>query len=331
MELARYAEIIEKHYQRPMDIEWGKDGLDGKALHPAQARPETVKSQSGAGPSRSSTGQFSKVLTHGRAIGQKIGIGPVRIVHDPRKWTRSSGDVLVADMTDPNWEPVMKRAAAIVTNRGGAPPRRHHRPRTGHSGHRRLRRRHRDLTDGDTDTVSAPKAIPATPIAAASISGHHPRHLGNMPDVPVKVMMNVGNRNWPSSSPSCRTPASVWPASSSSSTTSSASTRRPSSTSTGPPAGLQARGDQRRARGYASPKSSSSESWRKASPPSPAAFLAAAGDRPPFRLQVQRVQEAAGRRPLRAGRRNPMLRLPWRLRYIAQSFRDCFELRNAGP
>ncbi|HNM22970.1 MAG TPA: phosphoenolpyruvate synthase, partial [Rhodocyclaceae bacterium] len=120
MELARYAQIIEKHYQRPMDIEWGKDGVDGK-LYILQARPETVKSQGGGGKVEKFTlKQYSKVLASGRAIGQKIGIGPVRIVHDPKEMDKvQTGDVLVADMTDPNWEPVMKRAAAIVTNRGG--------------------------------------------------------------------------------------------------------------------------------------------------------------------------------------------------------------------
>jgi len=120
IELAKYALIIEKHYGRPMDIEWGKDGRDGK-LYILQARPETVKSQAG------STRDFkyrlkghSTVLASGRAIGQKIGTGPVRVIHDPSEMERvSPGDVLVADMTDPNWEPVMKRASAIVTNRGG--------------------------------------------------------------------------------------------------------------------------------------------------------------------------------------------------------------------
>ena len=120
MELARYAMIIEQHYGRPMDIEWGKDGIDGK-LYILQARPETVQSQAGAGKvEKFKLKQFSKVLAAGRAIGQKIGIGPVRIVNDPKEMDQvKPGDVLVADMTDPNWEPVMKRASAIVTNRGG--------------------------------------------------------------------------------------------------------------------------------------------------------------------------------------------------------------------
>jgi pyruvate,water dikinase len=121
VELAKYAVIIEKHYQRPMDIEWGKDGRDGK-LYILQARPETVKSQQKGheAQQRFKLKSTGTVLTHGRAIGQKIGAGPVRVIHDPSEMERvQPGDVLVADMTDPNWEPVMKRAAAIVTNRGG--------------------------------------------------------------------------------------------------------------------------------------------------------------------------------------------------------------------
>jgi pyruvate,water dikinase len=121
VELAKYAVIIEKHYGRPMDIEWGKDGRDGK-LYILQARPETVKSQqkSGDAQQRFKLKGTGTVLTSGRAIGQKIGAGPVRVIKDPSEMERvQPGDVLVADMTDPNWEPVMKRASAIVTNRGG--------------------------------------------------------------------------------------------------------------------------------------------------------------------------------------------------------------------
>ncbi|MFC5475223.1 phosphoenolpyruvate synthase [Paraherbaspirillum soli] len=121
VELAKYAAIIENHYQRPMDIEWGKDGRDGK-LYILQARPETVKSQEKAtdAQQRFKLKGIGNVLASGRAIGQKIGAGPVRVIHDASEMERvQPGDVLVADMTDPNWEPVMKRASAIVTNRGG--------------------------------------------------------------------------------------------------------------------------------------------------------------------------------------------------------------------
>ncbi len=120
LELARYAVIIEKHYGRPMDIEWGKDGGDGK-LYILQARPETVKSQEKHDTQqRFALKGKGTVLVTGRAIGQKIGVGRVRIVGDATEMDLvEDGDILVTDMTDPNWEPVMQRASAIVTNRGG--------------------------------------------------------------------------------------------------------------------------------------------------------------------------------------------------------------------
>ncbi|MGL4667558.1 MAG: phosphoenolpyruvate synthase, partial [Saezia sp.] len=119
-ELAGYAILIEEHYGRPMDVEWAKDGVDGK-IYILQARPETVKSQSaGQVEQKFKLKGTSTVLVEGRAIGQKIGAGPVRIVQSVDEIHKvQAGDVLVTDMTDPNWEPVMKRAAAVVTNRGG--------------------------------------------------------------------------------------------------------------------------------------------------------------------------------------------------------------------
>jgi pyruvate,water dikinase len=119
-ELARHAVVIERHYQRPMDIEWGKDGLDGK-LYILQARPETVQALAGLDTLRRYRLKGkSDVLASGRAIGQKIGSGPVRLILNASEMSRvQEGDVLVTDMTDPDWEPVMKRASAIVTNRGG--------------------------------------------------------------------------------------------------------------------------------------------------------------------------------------------------------------------
>jgi pyruvate,water dikinase len=119
-ELARYGLIIEQHYGRAMDIEWGKDGLDGK-LYILQARPETVQSHETQGKLRRyQLKQQSKILVSGRAVGQRIGSGPVCLVADAGKMDQvQAGDVLVTDMTDPDWEPVMKRASAIVTNRGG--------------------------------------------------------------------------------------------------------------------------------------------------------------------------------------------------------------------
>jgi pyruvate,water dikinase len=195
-ELARYAVIIEQHYGRPMDIEWGKDGRDGK-LYVLQARPETVKSQEGGHErlQKFKLMSFSKVLTTGRAIGQKIGVGPVRIVHDPKEMDKvQPGDVLVADMTDPNWEPVMKRASAIITNRGG---------RTCHAA---IIARELGIPAivgcGDaTDTLSEGEIVTAS--CAEGDTGHAyrgrldfevtSREITAMPEIPVKIMMNVGN------------------------------------------------------------------------------------------------------------------------------------------
>jgi pyruvate,water dikinase len=195
MELARYAMIIEEHYGRPMDIEWGKDGVDGK-LYILQARPETVQSQAGAGKvEKFKLKQFSKVLASGRAIGQKIGIGPVRIVTDPKQMDQvRPADVLVADMTDPNWEPVMKRASAIVTNRGG---------RTCHAA---IIARElgipaivgcgdatHTLTEGEVVTVSCTEGDTGHVYRGRLDFEISSRDISAMPEVPVKVMMNVGN------------------------------------------------------------------------------------------------------------------------------------------
>ena len=195
MELARYAMIIEKHYGRPMDIEWGKDGIDGK-LYILQARPETVQSQAGAGKvEKFKLKSFSKVLASGRAIGQKIGVGPVRIVKDPKEMDQvKPGDVLVADMTDPNWEPVMKRASAIVTNRGG---------RTCHAA---IIARElgipaivgcgdatETLTEGEIVTASCTEGDTGHVYRGSLEFEVTSRDISAMPDVPVKVMMNVGN------------------------------------------------------------------------------------------------------------------------------------------
>jgi pyruvate, water dikinase len=195
MELARYAQIIEKHYGRPMDIEWGKDGVDGK-LYILQARPETVQSQAHAGKQEKfKLKSFSKVLASGRAIGQKIGVGPVRVVKDPKEMDQvKPGDVLVADMTDPNWEPVMKRASAIVTNRGG---------RTCHAA---IIARElgipaivgcgdatETLNEGDIVTVSCTEGDTGHVYRGSLDFEVTTRDISAMPDVPVKVMMNVGN------------------------------------------------------------------------------------------------------------------------------------------
>jgi pyruvate,water dikinase len=194
LELARYAVIIEKHYGRPMDIEWGRDGRDGK-LYILQARPETVQSQHTGVVEKFKIKQHGKVLTSGRAIGQKIGAGPVRIVKDPAEMNRvQEGDVLVADMTDPNWEPVMKRASAIVTNRGG---------RTCHAA---IIARElgipaivgcgdatETLTEGEIVTVSCTEGDTGHVYRGSLDYEVTTRDISAMPDVPVKVMMNVGN------------------------------------------------------------------------------------------------------------------------------------------
>ncbi len=194
LELARYAVIIEKHYGRPMDIEWGRDGRDGK-LYILQARPETVQSQHTGVVEKFKIKQHGKVLTSGRAIGQKIGAGPVRIVKDPAEMNRvQEGDVLVADMTDPNWEPVMKRASAIVTNRGG---------RTCHAA---IIARELGipaivgcgdatgvLTEGDSVTVSCAEGDTGYVYRGRLEFEVTEQDVGHLPDIPVKIMMNVGN------------------------------------------------------------------------------------------------------------------------------------------
>ncbi|MBC7489632.1 MAG: phosphoenolpyruvate synthase [Glaciimonas sp.] len=196
VELAKYATIIEKHYQRPMDIEWGKDGRDGK-LYILQARPETVKSQEKLSEAhlRFRLKGSSNILTTGRAIGQKIGAGPVRVIHDAADMERvQPGDVLVADMTDPNWEPVMKRAAAIITNRGG---------RTCHAA---IIARELgvpavvgcgDATDilknGTFVTVSCAEGDEGKIYDGLLETEVTEVARGELPKLPLKIMMNVGN------------------------------------------------------------------------------------------------------------------------------------------
>lgn len=196
IELARYAVIIEKHYKRPMDIEWGRDGIDGK-LYILQARPETVKSQQTGNDvqQRYKLKATGKVLITGRAIGQKIGSGKVRVVSDISEMDQvQAGDVLVTDMTDPNWEPVMKRAAAIVTNRGG---------RTCHAAiiARELGipavvgcgTATEDLKEGAEVTVSCAEGDEGRIYDGFLETEVEEVRRGEMPEIPVKIMMNVGN------------------------------------------------------------------------------------------------------------------------------------------
>ncbi len=193
LELARCAAAIERHYGRPMDIEWGKDGADGR-LYVLQARPETVKSRQRADQRYALKGS-ARVLTSGRAIGHKIGSGPVRVVPDASQMARvKQGDVLVTDMTDPNWEPVMKLAAAIVTDRGG---------RTCHAA---IIARELGIPAvvGCGDATDRLKdAQPVTVSCAEGDTGNvyegllpfevSSRERGEMPRIPVKIAMNVGN------------------------------------------------------------------------------------------------------------------------------------------
>jgi pyruvate,water dikinase len=195
VELAKQALIIEEHYGCPMDIEWGKDGETGK-IYILQARPETVQSRAGRTVQRFALkGKKSKVLASGRSIGQRIGAGPARIIRDVKEMTRvQSGDVLVADMTDPDWEPVMKRAAAIVTNRGG---------RTCHAA---IIARELGIPAvvgcGDaTETIR--EGTPITVSCAEGDTGfvydgalpfeQKNLELDSLPPIPLKIMMNVGN------------------------------------------------------------------------------------------------------------------------------------------
>ena len=194
-QLARYALVIEQHYGRPMDIEWGKDGTDGQ-LYILQARPETVKSQAkGQAELRYKLKGHGTVLAEGRAIGQKIGTGPVRLVHNISEMDKvQPGDVLVTDMTDPNWEPVMKRASAIVTNRGG---------RTCHAaiiarelgipavvgcGDATER-----LKDGTLVTVSCSEGDTGKIYDGLLETEVTEVQRGEMPPIQTKIMMNVGN------------------------------------------------------------------------------------------------------------------------------------------
>jgi len=192
--LAKQALIIEEHYGRPMDIEWGKDGSTGE-IFILQARPETVQSRTGRTIQRYTLSKRSKVLAEGRSIGQRIGAGPARVISDVSQMARvQPGDVLVADMTDPDWEPVMKRAAAIITNRGG---------RTCHAA---IIARELGIPAvvgcGDA-TSTIREGTPVTVSCAEGDTGfvyegaldfeRKQIELDGLPPSPVKIMMNVGN------------------------------------------------------------------------------------------------------------------------------------------
>ncbi|NHN78926.1 phosphoenolpyruvate synthase [Azotobacter chroococcum] len=194
-ELAKQALIIEKHYDRPMDIEWAKDGDDGK-LYVVQARPETVKSRASATVmERYLLKETGTILVEGRAIGQRIGAGPVKVIHDIAEMDKvQPGDVLVSDMTDPDWEPIMKRASAIVTNRGG---------RTCHAAiiARELGipavvgcgNATSVLQDGQGVTVSCAEGDTGYIFEGELGFDIRKNSIDAMPQLPFKIMMNVGN------------------------------------------------------------------------------------------------------------------------------------------
>jgi pyruvate, water dikinase len=192
--LAKQALIIEQHYKQPMDIEWGKDGSTGE-IYILQARPETVQSRAGRTIQRFSLKSRSKVLSSGRSIGQRIGSGPARIIRRVSAMSRvQPGDVLVADMTDPDWEPVMKRSAAIVTNRGG---------RTCHAA---IIARElgipavvgcgdatQSIREGQEVTVSCAEGDTGYVYQGLLEFERKQIELDSLPKIPVKIMMNVGN------------------------------------------------------------------------------------------------------------------------------------------
>ena len=192
--LAQQALIIEDHYKTPMDIEWGKDGSTGK-IYILQARPETVQSRAGRTIQRFTLKSRSKVVITGRSIGQRIGAGPARIINDVKEMSRvRAGDVLVADMTDPDWEPIMKRASAIVTNRGG---------RTCHAAIIARELGIPAVVGCGTATSAIKEGQPVTISCAEGDTGYvydgvleydqRSIELDAIPAIPVKITMNVGN------------------------------------------------------------------------------------------------------------------------------------------
>ncbi|MCC7135680.1 MAG: phosphoenolpyruvate synthase [Nitrosomonas sp.] len=192
--LARQAVIIEQHYRRPMDIEWALDGIDGQ-LYIVQARPETVESRTGYVVEQFNLKEHGKILTQGRAIGQKIGQGTARIVLDVAQMASiQPGEILVTDMTDPDWEPIMKRAAAIVTNRGG---------RTCHAAiiARELGipavvgcgQATEVIRNGDKVTVSCAEGDTGSVYAGLLTFEHTHLTVDNLPAPPVRIMLNIGN------------------------------------------------------------------------------------------------------------------------------------------
>ncbi|HEX6265276.1 MAG TPA: phosphoenolpyruvate synthase [Burkholderiales bacterium] len=329
LELARYAVAIERHYGRPMDIEWGKDGSDGR-IYVLQARPETVKSRKRV-EERFALKGSSRVLVTGRAIGHKIGSGPVRLVPDASHMAKvKEGDILVTDMTDPNWEPVMKIAAAIVTNRGG---------RTCHAaiiarelgipavvGCGEATQR---LKDGQPVTVSCAEGDTGNVYEGLIPFEVSSRERGEMPRIPVKISMNVGNpelafefAQLPGAGVGLarlefiiNNEIGVHP--------------RACLEYDGLPASLKAKVDEK-SRGYASPK----EFFREKMVEGVATIAAAFWPRQVIvRLsdfKSNEYRKLLGGEHYEPEEENPMLGFRGASRYIAESFRECFELECAA-
>ena len=326
-QLAQYGMVIEKHYGRPMDIEWGKDGIDGK-IYVLQARPETVKSRKHSdSQERYSLKARSEVLASGRAIGQKIGSGPVRIVANASMMSSvRKGDVLVTDMTDPNWEPVMKLASAIVTNRGG---------RTCHAA---IIARElgipavvgcgdatRVLKDASPVTVSCAEGDTGFVYAGILPTEVQTIERGALPEIAVKIAMNIGNPQLAfefSQLPNAgvglarlefiiNTIIGVHPR---------ACVEYPNL-----PADLKARVEEA-ARGYADPKSFFREKVVEG-----VATIAAAFWPKPVIVRLSDFKSNEYKKLLGGERyepdeENPMLGFRGASRYIAKDFRECFEL-----
>ncbi len=330
LELARYALAIEQHYGRPMDVEWAKDGLDGR-IYVLQARPETVRSRRREGEERYQLKGRARVLASGRAIGNKIGTGTVRIVPDASKMASvQRGDVLVTDMTDPNWEPVMKLAAAIVTNRGG---------RTCHAaiiarelgipavvgcGDATAR-----LRDGQAVTVSCAEGDTGNVYEGTLPFEVSTTELGEMPPIPVKIAMNVGNpqlafnfAQLPNAGVGLarlefiiNNEIGVHP---------KACLEHPNL-----PAELKARVEGA-ARGYADPKTFFGEKLVEG-----VATIAAAFWPKPVIVRLSdfksnEYKKLIGGERYEPDEENPMLGFRGASRYVAESFRDCFELECAA-
>jgi len=326
LELARYAVEIEQHYGRPMDIEWAKDGLDGR-LYVLQARPETVRSRKQGAGERYTLKGSSKVLVSGRAIGHKIGAGTVRLVKDASQMSLvHKGDVLVTDMTDPNWEPVMKLASAIVTNRGG---------RTCHAAIIARELGIPAVVGCGNATERLANDRPVTISCAEGDTGNVydgvlpydvvTSELGEMPKIPVKIAMNVGNpqlafdfAQLPSAGVGLarlefiiNNEIGVHPR---------ACLEYPKL-----PAELKAKVE-KAARGYADPKTFFSEKLVEG-----VATIAAAFWPRPVIVRLSDFKSNEYRKLLGGERyepeeENPMLGFRGASRYVAQSFRDCFDL-----